>query len=105
MSYLPEMTRVQTMDDIRSYGSKVLQIILYGSHARGEATSESDVDFLVVVADSLDPWEVRRSLDDVLLDILLRQGRLISIVVVPKSLYENYNFPFLIQIRQEGIPL
>ena len=105
------------MDDIRSlgekirtelkkrYGSKVLQIILYGSYARGEATSESDVDFLVVVDDSLDPWEVRRGLDDVLLDLLLKQGRLISILVVPKSLYENQSFPFLIQIRREGIPL
>jgi len=117
MSYLPEITRVKTMDDIRSfgeklrnkleksYGSKVLQIILYGSYARGEATSESDVDFLVVVDDSLDSWEVRRSLDDVLLDILLRDGRLVSVLVVPKSFYESYHSPFLKQIHKEGIPL
>jgi len=105
------------MDDIRSvaekirtelkerYGSKVLQIILYGSYARGEATIQSDGDFLVVVDDSLAPWEVRRSLDNVLLDLLLKRGRLISILVMAKSFYENHNFPLLIQIRQEGIPL
>lgn len=105
------------MDDIQSlaekirtelkerYDPKVLQIILYGSHARGEATSESDVDFLVVVDDSLDPWEVRRSLDDVLLDILLNDGRLVSVLVLPKSFYERYRSPFLKQIHKEGIPL
>jgi predicted nucleotidyltransferase len=105
------------MDDVRSltekiraqlkerYGSKVRQIILYGSFARGKATSESDVDLLVVVDDSLDPWEVRRSLDDVLLDILLRDGRLVSVLVVPKSFYESYRSPFLKQVHKEGIPL
>lgn len=117
MSFLAETKRVQTMDDIRSltekiraqlkerYGSKVLQIILYGSFARGKATSESDVDLLVVVDDSLDPWEVRRSLDDLLLDILLASGRLISVLVVPKSFYESYRSPFLKQVQKEGIPL
>jgi len=117
MSCLAETKRVQTMGDIRSltekiraqlkerYGSKVLQIILYGSFARGKATSESDVDLLVVVDDSLDPWEVRRSLDDVLLDILLANGRLVSVLVVPKSFYENYRSPFLKQVQKEGIPL
>ena len=44
------------------YGSKVLHVILYGSHARGTATPDSDVDVLVVVDDALDPWKVRRSL-------------------------------------------
>lgn len=117
MSFLAETKRVQTMDDIRSliekiraqleerYGSKVLQIILYGSFAQGKATSESDVDLLVVVDDSLDPWEVRRSLDDLLLDILLANGRLISVLVVPKSFYESYRSPFLKQVQKEGIPL
>jgi predicted nucleotidyltransferase len=105
------------MDDIRSliekiraqlkerYGSKVLQIILYGSFARGKATFESDVDLLVVVDDSLDPWEVRRSLDDLLLDILLANSRLVSVLVVPKSFYESYRSPFLKQVQKEGIPL
>jgi len=89
----------------QQYGAKVLQLILYGSHARGSATPESDVDLLVVVEDALDPWEVRRSLDGVLLDILLEEGCLVSVLVVPKSVYEGYNSPFMIQVRREGIPL
>jgi predicted nucleotidyltransferase len=88
-----------------SYGAKVLHLILCGSHARGSATPESDVDVLVVVDDALDPWEVRRSLDGVLLDILLEKNCLVSALVVPKSFYEEYKSPFMVQVRREGIPL
>jgi len=63
------------------------------------------MDLLVVVDDSLDPWEVRRNLDDLLLDILIRDGRLVSVLVVPKSFYESYHSPFLKQVHKEGIPL
>jgi len=87
------------------YGSKVLRVILYGSHARGEATSDSDVDLLVVVEDGLDPWQVRGSLDEILLEILLEKGILVSVLVVPQSFYEGYNSPFLVQVRGEGVPL
>jgi len=87
------------------YGSKALRVILYGSHARGGATSESDVDVLFVVDDALDPWEVRRSLDGVLLDILLEKGFLVSVLVVAKSCYEGYNLPFMIEVGREGMPL
>ena len=43
-------------------------MILFGSHARGEPTADSDVDFLViepVVGDRLKEWErLRRALKD-----------------------------------------
>jgi predicted nucleotidyltransferase len=89
----------------KQYGSKALHVILYGSHARGSGTPESDVDVLVVVDDASDPWEVRGSLDGVLLDILLEKGCLVSALVVPKSFYEEYKSPFMIQVRREGVPL
>ena len=44
------------------------KVILFGSHARGEARADSDVDFLVIepaVEDRLQEWErLRRSLRD-----------------------------------------
>ena len=36
-----------------------VQVILFGSHARGNAGSHSDIDLLVVL-DSLDDWPKRR---------------------------------------------
>jgi len=96
----------QLWTSLRSqYGTEVFRVILYGSYARDTATPASDVDILVVVEDGLDPWQVRRSLDDLLLDLLLEEGWLVSVLAVPKSYYEGYNSPFMTQVRREGIPL
>ena len=88
---------------IGKYGDKIKEIILYGSHARGEATKDSDIDLLVLVDDSVNPSDVRRSLSDLLFDILLEKGELVSVVVLPKTFFENYNHPFVINVRKEGI--
>jgi predicted nucleotidyltransferase len=88
---------------VGKYGSGIKAVILYGSYARGTATEDSDVDLLVVVENSLDPWQVRRSLDALLFDILLETGELVSVVVVPEAYYEGYTSPFLINVRREGV--
>ena len=56
---------------IERYGEKVRDVILYGSYARGQFTENSDIDILVLVDDTLNPFEVRENLSDLLLDILL----------------------------------
>ena len=89
----------------KKYGSRLRAVILYGSHARGTATEDSDVDLLVVVDDTLRPDEVRRSLSDLLLDILLEEGELVSVVVLPESFYKSYNSPFLLNVKGEGVPV
>ena len=58
---------------IERYGDKIREIILYGSYARGEATKDSDIDLLVLIDDSINPSDVRRSLSDLLFDILLEK--------------------------------
>jgi predicted nucleotidyltransferase len=85
------------------YGTGIRKVILYGSYVRGEATEDSDIDLLVLVEESLNPFEVRDSLSDLLFDILLDEGELISVIIVPEHLYENYNSPFMLNVRQEGL--
>ena len=55
-------------------------VILYGSHARGKAKEASDIDVLVVMDDSLDPLEVRMSLSETILDIMLDKEELVSLL-------------------------
>ncbi|MGC9444863.1 MAG: nucleotidyltransferase domain-containing protein [Candidatus Methanospirareceae archaeon] len=57
------------------YGERLKQVILYGSQIRGEATEASDIDLLVLVDESLDPFEVRCRLGEILFDILLDRNR------------------------------
>ncbi|MHC4173255.1 MAG: nucleotidyltransferase domain-containing protein [Planctomycetota bacterium] len=88
---------------IKMYGGKIKKVILYGSCVRGEATSDSDIDVLVLVDQSLNPFEVRESLSDLLFDILLEEGELVSVIAVPEHLYENYNSPFMLNVKKEGL--
>ena len=88
---------------IKMYGGKIKQVILYGSHVRGEATRDSDIDVLVLVDESLNPSEVRKSLSDLLFDILLEKGELISVIAVPEHFFENYNSPFMLNVKKEGV--
>lgn len=85
------------------YGSAIEGVFLYGSHARGEAGDSSDIDLLVVVSESLTPWQVRRDLGDLLLNILLEEGELVSVLVVPESSLEEGSSPFLRQVKGEAV--
>jgi predicted nucleotidyltransferase len=87
----------------KMYGAGIKQVILYGSYARSEATGDSDIDVLVVVDDSLNPFEVRKGLSDFLFDILLEEGELVSVIAVPHHFFKNYNSPFMLNVRKEGI--
>jgi predicted nucleotidyltransferase len=88
---------------ITTCGEKIREVILYGSHVRGEPTKDSDIDILVLIDDSIVPFEVRRSLSDLLFDILLEKGELISVVALPEDFFENYNYPFMLNVKKEGI--
>jgi predicted nucleotidyltransferase len=88
---------------IEMYGERIKKIILYGSYVRGEATRDSDIDILVLVDGSLNPFEVRESISDLLYDILLDEGELISVIAIPEDLFENYNSPFMLNVKKEGL--
>ncbi|GBC97127.1 hypothetical protein HRbin16_02947 [bacterium HR16] len=85
------------------YGQGVESVLLYGSYARGEAQSRSEIDLLVVVREPLMPQQVREELNDLLLDILLEEGELVSVVVVPKSYFDDGDSPFLRQVKGEAV--
>lgn len=87
------------------YGEGIKRVILYGSHARGEATEDSDVDVLVLTDPSLKPSEVRKSLSDLLFDMLMDEGELVSVIVVPEDFFEEHNLPFMLNVREEGVAI
>jgi predicted nucleotidyltransferase len=88
---------------IKMYGENIKKVILYGSYVRGEPTKDSDIDILVLVDRSLNPFEVRESLSNLLFDILLEEGELVSVIAVPERLFENYNSPFMLNVKREGV--
>ena len=88
---------------IRKYKNGIKQVLVYGSFARGEATEASDIDMVVIIDDSLNAENVEKELSDFLFDILLERKELISVFAIPESIYENYNSPFILNTKAEGI--
>jgi predicted nucleotidyltransferase len=88
---------------IRMYGKKIKKFILYDSYMRGEVNKDSDIDILVLVDETLNPFEVRKKLSDLLFDIILEKGEIISVIVLPEFLFENYNYPFILNVKKEGL--
>ncbi|MBM4029741.1 MAG: nucleotidyltransferase domain-containing protein [Planctomycetes bacterium] len=86
------------------YGDRLRQVLLYGSCARDEATPESDIDLAVVLAGEVAPGKEIDRMIDIITDVNLEYGVLLSVYPVSEENYRNRNSPLLINIRREGIP-
>jgi len=85
------------------YGERLASIILYGSHARGDAEAGSDVDVLVALRECADAVSERDRISGILLDLDLKYDTLISVVVVDANEFETRETPFLMNVRREGV--
>ncbi len=86
------------------YGSRLKRVVVYGSCARNEATPESDIDVAVVLAGDVIPGKEIDRMIDIITDLNLEYGALLSVYPVSEENYRGTNSPLLINIRREGIP-
>jgi predicted nucleotidyltransferase len=88
----------------RMYGDRLKGVFLYGSRARGDVESESDVDILVVLHD----WdnyaaEVDRT-GAVASELSLAYGLSISQVFVRERDWLQGETPFRLNVREDAVP-
>jgi len=86
------------------YGSRLKHLILYGSWARDEATAESDIDLIIVLEGNVMPGKEIDRMVDIVTDINLRHGVLISLHPISVVDFSTTNSPLLLNVRREGIP-
>jgi predicted nucleotidyltransferase len=84
------------------YGGRLKNIILYGSYARGHATDDSDIDLAVVLEGDVAPGREIDRLIDIITEINLDYGTLLSVYPVSEEDYNSVNSPLLMNIRREG---
>jgi predicted nucleotidyltransferase len=88
--------------------ANVLDVRLFGSEARGEATPESDLDVLVVVQPDHQRDALEDRIIDIAFDVNLPFDVFISpLVVTPEILNHPVwrETPFIETVLKEGVPL
>lgn len=87
------------------YGNRLVELILFGSQARGDADSDSDIDVLVVLKGNVNPFvEIERG-GRVTAAVSLERDVTISTVYVSKSKYRTGASALLANVRAEGVSI
>jgi uncharacterized protein (UPF0332 family)/predicted nucleotidyltransferase len=85
------------------YGPRLVNLVLYGSQARGDADPGSDIDVLVVLEGPVNPGEEIERTGDIVAGLSLTYDEVISCVSVSTERFEHEQSPLLINVRREGI--
>ena len=87
------------------YGDRLAYITLYGSHARNEATPDSDIDILVVLQGNVKPCTEITNTGEIISQLSLQFDTVLSCLFISETEYLNHISPLLLNIRREGIQL
>ncbi|MCP4610659.1 MAG: nucleotidyltransferase domain-containing protein [Planctomycetes bacterium] len=89
-----------------NYEDQVQLVALFGSKARGDDTSESDIDVLVVLRNN--DWQLRDAMRTLGARISLEHDVLLSIRAVSPDKWSEltrYQFPIYRAVQNEGVVL
>lgn len=86
-----------------TYGKRLKGVYLFGSHARGEADEESDIDVLIVL-DRVDnhSQEIERT-SEVISGLSLECNATISRVFAPEERWLTDQTMFFLNVREEAV--
>ena len=85
---------------------EIMMVKLFGSRARGDARSDSDVDILIVTRS--EDWHLADKIGEVAYNILLETGTYISTKVISRKHYDylrRLKAPFIQNVLRDGISL
>lgn len=97
------------IEDLRArlrviFGERLRHAVLYGSHARGEAHAESDVDVLAII-DGPATRQDEDQLSDLRMDAMTQHEQYLSIFTTSEERFVTEDWPYFRNVREEGIPL
>jgi predicted nucleotidyltransferase len=88
------------------YGNKLVRVVLFGSKARGDSDTESDLDVLVVLDDG--DWRFKDTVALVAFEPMIEHGVVLSPLVVDMADYarwQEHHAPIYRNINVEGVEL
>ena len=81
---------------------QLVDVVVFGSHAEGTATDDSDLDVAVVLRDVVDAWTEARAADDILWRHTLESGITVSALVIDAVEWETSSRALAVTARASG---
>ena len=98
-----EVAEAVAADLRKLYDDRLFEVVLYGSHARGDAGSDSDLDLAVILEDLSTPWEELRRMDQILWRHTLDSGVTVSATPISLSVWNHAQRPLVKSAKAEGL--
>lgn len=89
----------------RLYGDRLEKMILFGSRARGDFESESDIDVLVVLRGIVSPSDEIDRTSEIVANLSLQNECVISCVFMEKAELDRGRGPLVRNVLREGVAL
>jgi predicted nucleotidyltransferase len=87
------------------YGDKFIDLILYGSYARGNAREESDVDLALILTEPVNTFKEVDNVVNIVYDLSLEYGLVLSILPLSNMDFINERTSTIRFIKEEGISI
>jgi predicted nucleotidyltransferase len=87
------------------YGERLVQMVLFGSRARGDAKPDSDVDVLIVLRAPVNPGEEITRTGELTAAFCLQYDIVISRIFMSVEQFSSEQSPLLLNVRREGVPV
>ena len=112
-----ELTKDRTLSPIKDllqelkielkkrYGNKLRKIMLFGSYARGEYRSDSDIDIAVILADFPHACAEIERTGDIVSALSLKFDTLISLVPIKEKDWEKRKTTLILNIKRDGMAI
>jgi predicted nucleotidyltransferase len=85
------------------YGARLVEVVLFGSQARGEAGVGSDIDVMLVLRGEVWPGQEIERTGGIVAALSLKYDVLLSTVFVSEAEFRRGGSPLLVNVRREGI--
>jgi predicted nucleotidyltransferase len=85
------------------YAERLKEIILFGSYARGDYSSESDIDLLLLLDRFIDLAAEREKYIAVVSRISLKYDTVLSVIPFDFQAYQTKKTPLILNIHKEGV--
>lgn len=92
--------------DLRElFGSRLVDVVLYGSQARGDCHPDSDIDLAVILDEVVSPWEELRRMDEILWRHTLWSGVTVAATPISRRTWNEARRPLIRAARAEGVSI